>query len=803
MKDATITPQIQQAPEAVKTVLKQFNSYDEPCLVLLYCDAEQEVVNAAFKQVLEQNRCEASNWISLEKHLRFCHLFCNYQNANFFAFDLTDILSQQGYQAKVSLFRHHCLCQPEDTYRWNVTQLLDLLETDDLVAINDFCDTRHWQGISQYIDADREARLIAEEGEGEAEVLSPDPHGEEIPAPLQQISPFILHLPQGEALWHYVLTGEFDAPMPLEECLLDLDSVLVVLHAKKHSPSFYRHLLRTCDYDSVPPPQHEILACLSDALRPLYQVLLAELHDQHHQDCFLRVLDIFFHLFDQQDLPNVWREILTKDEETACLSALEFERRYTQPSEALDNAICPRAKRNIDHIIDSLDHFYTCDHDEYQEIERVFGSNRHAFDHQQWQRDEEEQQTRCRLIGAILLNLNHDVELFDGDTDALLKWVSDGLHQDVYSEIKRHCGRQPEHLQAWLINESNNGFTALVEELSSILKHEMDRDAQSELGVIQPKYDLFSSIAPFRLMLATCYWLYKANQDSFAKRVILLSMELAPQATIESMSRLYRNGFQGFALPELRRTFLTTLHEMGVPDADLSAFHISIAVQYDESELEALVHRYVECDHSERNRWNLAINKLGSYERDYFYLNVHRLHSEISTPLRDFRPTVVRELMSVVVKDGHDVDVHTLADAALRFLDGELSFRCYQRLTHEYVDVEQFDLPPYCYRKNAPKILPQILVDPDLTSQLRWIQLFCCQSTALKFIGLTFFRRHSTHNNPLQTQLLEQVFFEQLLHEDALSFSDRQTIELDDLTPEWLEYWHQYQRQMARKIKRL
>lgn len=793
---------LHQVPEAVKTVLKQFNSYDDPCLVLLYCDATQEVVDAAYQQVVEQNHCEASNWLYLQPNLRFCHLFCNYQNANFVAHDLTDILTQQGYQAKVSLFRHNCMGEAEDTYRWNVTQLLALLETSDPVAINDFCDTRHWQGISQYVDADREARLNAEEGEAEEEASPPVPHGEHIAAPLQQLSPFIVHLPQGETLWHYVLTGEFDAQVPLEECLLNLDSVLVVLHAKRHSPSFYRHLLRTCHYDSV-PPQHEILASLADILRPLYQVLLSAPHDWQNQQRFLRVLDIFFHLFDQQELPKAWRQILVKDEETAYLSAFEFERRYTLPSEAQDNAICPRTKKNIDHIIDSLDDFYSCDHEDYQEIERVFGSNRHAFNHQLWQRDEEEQQTLCRLIGAILLSLDHDAGQFDDYTDALLKWVSDGLHQDVCNEIRHHCGRQPEHLQAWLFDGNKDGFAALVDELTSKLNHDMSRDFYSTLGVIQPRYDLFTSIGAFRPMLATCYWLYKANQDAFAKRVILLSMALAPQATIASMSRLYRQSFRGFALPGLRNAFFAPLHDMGISEADLSAFHISIAVQHDEIELEALVHRYAECDQDERDQWNLAINKLSSYERDYFYLNVHRLHPQLSTPLRDFRPMVVRELMSAVAKDEHDVDIHTLSDSTLRFLDGELSFRQYQRLTHDQVDVKQFDLPPYCYTKEAPKILPQILVEPDLATQLRWVQLFCCQSTPRKLSGLNIFRRHSTHNDKLQTLFLEQVFFEQFLHEDNLSFSDRQTIELDDLTPEWREYWQKYQRHMARKIKRL
>lgn len=173
MIDSMSASPLHPIPEAVKTVLKQFNSYDDPCLVLLYCDATQDVIDAAYQQVVEQNHCEASNWLYLEQNLRFCHLFCNYQNANFVAHDLTDILTRQGYQAKLSLFRHNCIGHAEDTYRWNVTQLLALLETTDPVAINDFCDTHHWQGINQYVEADREARLVAEEQNAEEETPLP------------------------------------------------------------------------------------------------------------------------------------------------------------------------------------------------------------------------------------------------------------------------------------------------------------------------------------------------------------------------------------------------------------------------------------------------------------------------------------------------------------------------------------------------------------------------------------------------------------------------------------------------------
>ncbi|GLT16602.1 hypothetical protein GCM10007938_03780 [Vibrio zhanjiangensis] len=802
MMNSIALPGLSQIPDTVKAVLKQFSSYDDPCLVLLHCSATQEVVEATYQQVVETNDCEASKLLCLEQNIRFCHLFCDYRNANFIAHDLTDTLNQQGYAAKISLFRHNCITDVQDTYRWNVTQLLALLESSDPVAINDFCDKHNWQGISQYLEADEVARFEVEERDSEKVVIPAVDQGDNITAPLQELYPFIVNLPKGKMLWHYVLSGELDAKIPLAECLLDLDSVLITRHAKRYSPNFYRHIIRKCNHDTV-PPQHNILRNLDEVLEPLHQVLLSEPHHRQNQEQFLRVVDIFFHLLDQQDLPKTLNQILVKDKETACISSFEFERRYTLPSETLDNNICPKTKRKINQIIDSLDLFYTSDYEDYQEIEQVFSTSRHTFNYQLWLRDDEEQQILCRLVGAILLNIDYSAGHFDHYTEALQKWVSHGLYRDVFKQITENCDAPQELLRMWLLEGKQACFTALVDELSSKLDGDYTAYHNADIGVTQQQYSLFDSTSIFGPILATCYWFYKVSQDDFAKRVILLSMALAPQATLTYMSGLYRESFRGFVAPAIKNAFVMPLYDMGVSYIDLCAFDINIAVENDEMELEPLVQRYAGLDQDEREIWNLAINKLSSYSRDYFYLNVNRLHPQLKTPLREFRSIVVNEIMSCVANEDKNVDIGTCRKFALRFLDGEMSFNQYQSFVHDYVDVSKFDLPPDYYRDKAPKILPQILTEPDIATQLRWVQLFCCEATPNNLGWIKSFRRHSIHNEKLQNILLEHLFFEQLVHEKSLSFCDRQTIELSDLAPDWLEYWREYQKHMTRKIKSL
>ncbi|GAK84448.1 hypothetical protein JCM19238_2015 [Vibrio ponticus] len=314
---------------------------------------------------------------------------------------------------------------------------------------------------------------------------------------------------------------------------------------------------------------------------------MADRQNHVNQQRFIRVVDIFYHLFDQQDLPELLQATMTTNADSACMSVFEFEKRYCLPCEAAENDICARTKQKIDEIIDSLDNYYLCDHQEYQDIEQVFSSNRHAFNYQLWLREDEEEQTLCRLIGAVLLNFDRNAQRFDHYTEALLKWVSYGLHRDVFTQFEQHSSQSSPLLQAWLIDGQSDCLPALLSELETSLHRDSYHQSQAKLGATQPQYALFSSVDVFRPILATCYWLYKVNQDDFAKRVINLYMALAPQATIASMANFYRRSMGYFASPAQQNAFFMQLFDLGISYIAQCAYHIALAVQYDVGELTA------------------------------------------------------------------------------------------------------------------------------------------------------------------------------------------------------------------------
>ncbi|MGF1910448.1 hypothetical protein L4C38_13450 [Vibrio kasasachensis] len=791
---------LRQPPEPVKAMFKQIDGYDDPCFLFLYSDQAIDTQNNTLLNVIEGVCDELIPLTPIGQNISFTYLFCDHIDARVVTESLTQALNAQGTWAKVALFRHNCIGDLDETYDWGIQQLSAIVSDKHNFAINDFTDQQNWPGVAQY-------RATVVENPTKPLPLSPPESTPETTnflqrvfgrffsnkasltnetdtstaaVALEQLRPFIINLPDGESLWDYVLTGENYIELHQHSAFVNLDAVLVLLHARHHAADFYQHILYACHLDSI-PSQNDIQRSLHKVLQPLGDVLLdPATTNKDKQECFNRVVDIFFHLFDQQDLPKRLHDLMVKDEETRCISEHDYQLRFCLPSVAKPNAISSKTKHQIDEIIDDLDSYYHVDHDVYIEIGETFAANRHAYNHNLWVHEDEEEQTLCRLIGAVLLDFDQQNSRHDGYTTELTNWVVTGIKCDVLAQFKEHCNSLPEELEEWLTAGSNDGLPALVAQLKQQLETDHSSQVSLKLGIKQPSYELFDSIGIFRPILATCYWLYKANQDPFAKRTIILAMALAPQATLASLSRFYRKSMGGFISEKLQNSFALNLSGLGLPEFDQTAFNIAISINHDVPQLESLIGRYIELDEAEREQWNHAINRLAPYERDYFYLNAHRLQPALSTPLSSFRKAVIHELMSVVCHQYQEAEA--LSDIAEQFLNGNITFAQYQSQSQGKIDTREFGLNNQLYDKNAPKILPQFLTELDKNTQLRWVKLLGSDPRRGK---------------ALQATLLEELFFDQLLQEKSMDFETRLEIEIEDLTPEWLRYWKEYLKQMT------
>ncbi len=779
-------------PNDIKETFKQLDSYDEPCFVFLYSNADITTQESVLTSVLKDIIGGEFALQALQQNVTFTTLDCDHIDARTVAESTVNKLEEQQVSAKVSVFRHNALSSHAETFDWGVQQLLSLLEQPQTAfAVNDFTDRRNWPGIEQYrkpTDAPSNREPQSRSGLAEQERVNPVKRFFQrlfnrtttIPEPLQQLHPFIVNLPRGEQFWHYVLSGEHQQELHQAEAFIDLDAVLVLAHAKQYAPDFYHHMLDICCYDTT-PEQNEIHAILCCILEPLSEALLEpEITTAKQQACFLRVLDIFFCLFDQQAFEKDIYALLVTDEATQCLSEHEYKQRYTVVDTAAQETISVKTMQAITEILDSLDNYFHVDHDDFAAIERIFSTNRNTYDYQLWLDEDEE--TLCRLLAAVLLYLDSKNHINDHYTEALQQFVDEGIVADVLTEFKNESESLPDALENWLETGSGIEFSTLVEQL----KNSLNINYGSNRQAAQPSFDLFCTVGSFRPILAMCYWRSRAAEHAVAQRVIQLAMALAPQATLSSLSRFYRDGIRGFSNEPLQQEFFESLKALGISEYDLIAFKIRLSANDDYLQLEKWLHRYIEQSEPERQQWNAAVNRLSACDRDDFYLSVYRFNPALNTPLCQLRKAVLNELMRVACH--HIDDVTALSDVAEQFLNGEISFSSYQSLTRQKIDSSEFQPGNDLYSEFAPKILPQLLTEPNEEVQLRCIKLLGSDPKRGKLI---------------QAELTEELFFDEQLKNQTLDFQSRCDISVDDLTPEWLTHWKNYQKQISAKLASL
>ncbi len=355
----------------VTSQLTQLDDYDEPCFFLLYTDDSPTEFYDKLKQLSEQLQYDIGPIKSLGEHLYFRSILMDTNELKQLTKQLES--SWKNEQFKISIFRHNPIGNPIKTFKWTIQQLQAIEDNAGngiQIAINDYQDRDNWPGIDQYVACsrkqERQKALFGTQDDAQEQttglfgkikswltgyseqtttVDSPEispwlkAAQNKLSFPLGngflEVAPFIYSLPQGEVLWYYVLTGENREQLDATNGLLDLDHILIFHHAKKFAPELCEKMLSACYGLST---QNELFEDLDEVLDELTDELLDDgEHLAQRQACYLRILDIFYHLFDQQ-LPEAFYELLVKDEEKACLSQQQYQQRYPIVSIATSKA---------------------------------------------------------------------------------------------------------------------------------------------------------------------------------------------------------------------------------------------------------------------------------------------------------------------------------------------------------------------------------------------------------------------------------------------------------------------------------
>ena len=562
-------------PSVIQRYVLDLGSYDDPCFVFVYSKDDPvrrfNVLESLFEAELEDD----FSLFRLNDDICFASLFCDYIDMENIAENIVNTFDQQDIMVNVSVFRHNPIGVAKDTFYWGIKQLESLVASKESPSfmINDFTDTKNWPGIAQYTGQNTdladtvEVKNNAENKKGfiqrkisdvkhfinktgsaktskndAAEVTNLSPG-------LKMLHPFIINLPQGELFWQYVMSGAYEQQLKESNAFIDLDEILLLGHAKKYAPEFFDHVLNSAHSDSM-PLQNDIHDFLSEVLQPLSKELLKVANVTPEQKaCFLRILDIFFHLFDQKSFkPNIFELIVKRHK---CISEQSYLERFSVTSKDNAEEISAETEREINAILDALDSYYCVENENLTAIMHCFSGKRKAYDHTLWQNDE----STSLLLCAILLNFDKKDQIQDQYTEALTQFIDDQLLEKVIMAIEENSHSAPEGLVPWLQGDDTIEFNALMQALRTSL----EVDWESDVNAPQPKFELFDDMNDFILILASCYWRLNASYNETAHRLIKLAMAIAPQATLSCFSRLYRSSFDGFATPELEEAFFKSL----------------------------------------------------------------------------------------------------------------------------------------------------------------------------------------------------------------------------------------------------
>lgn len=645
--------------EEVHHQLQQLDSYADPCLLFLYADHTEQWRHKIIVDTLQAEHVSLTEIHPVSKNISFCLCYCEPTTVQVIADEIVSAAASDDMTAYLSIFRHNSLSIPEETFSWGAAQLNHLMDSGEVnsnSAINDFHDKVNWPGIAQYQQNHHVLKKTVKDtkrsglvsgimrlfgfGDKQARKL-----GFELTPMLSMIQGFVTSLPNGQALWAYVQTGEGREQLEKSNALIDLDHVLLLTHTFHSTPEFYDYILSQLYHDGI-VEQNEIQQYFYRIIAELAEELLeAENKKAKKQGCFLRILDIFYHIFDQQPWPDEIYELLVEDEDTVCIDDEAYQARFVEMLESAAGGVSAKLKQQILELLDNLEDYHFASYQQWRAIEKLFKGNREAINPENWQGIEP---TSRLLLASILLYKDRQSGINDSNTEALCALVDESLQDQVLEKISGELARGrklPKPFVTWLCSEQHYIDNECIDQLAKCLAEDNGYNAHKTKGSAQPYTQLFSNISEFQPVLASCYWLQLCEPNSIAEKVIAMALRIAPQATLSCFINLQIKGSSTVADLKQKEQILANLKQVNADPYDVLALEVRLAPSNDIQWYEKLIKQYISMTRAEQLLWDNALAKVTPTTRDYFYLNVYRLAPEVVTPLLGQRQNMLKELV--------------------------------------------------------------------------------------------------------------------------------------------------------------
>ena len=471
---------------------------------------------------------------------------------------------------------------------------------------------------------------------------------------MEHLKPFISTLPNGNKFWTYVLTGEGEQALKQANAFLDLDRVVIALHAKDNAPQLYKYIGEST-YASA-ASQSEVMKNLRKILYEVTETLIEDLSMPKKKltafrHAYLRLLEIFFYIDDQNGLDEEFYDQLVTEGDYTFLSDSEYVTRFSAQGIADDGKLSEKQEEKIREFIEELgDSGPELHHKMLQDMDRIFDATRLAFDQKFFEDDDV-----GSFMFACYLRL-HDKTHKKNDQYSV--FIQEFITRNELSVIESVLRAEIDENQAQCVEDilafvdQSTGCMS-IGELSAKLANELEQETNvtlhiSSYGGKQIAYELFNDISSFHSLVVGCFWLTQANASDRAARLMQLSITLAPHRTLHKLSQQFRIDFgKGLFNDKSRyKSFLKTMKKLGVSEPHAQAFEVVYFQESSPKDYLWKVGKYAISVITGRSKdVDTGLRYASEKDRQKFYLDCWRLDSKSNFISADF-PRVLSEYVS-------------------------------------------------------------------------------------------------------------------------------------------------------------
>ena len=144
-------------PEDAKSYLEGLDDYDDPYFICIKVNKDEKQAAELLKEALS-SKAEALYSVAafaIGEGLFLLSIDAETEDISELTHGMKTTYTNHGLMAHISVFRHNCLGEGMETFKWCTQLLEEVLKgspDESAIGVNDFSDRDNWPGIAEYQD---------------------------------------------------------------------------------------------------------------------------------------------------------------------------------------------------------------------------------------------------------------------------------------------------------------------------------------------------------------------------------------------------------------------------------------------------------------------------------------------------------------------------------------------------------------------------------------------------------------------------------------------------------------------------